>query len=91
MNILSEDFLSKLRQAVVDIVKDALDILVKEHTIETRYLKKKDAIAYVGGIRPDDFSRLNFPVVMFGRSKRYDKKDIDEYMAKHKILTSKAA
>lgn len=47
MNILSEEFLTGLRIAIVEVVKDALSQLSKKNLSETRYLKKIEARKYV--------------------------------------------
>lgn len=89
LNILSEEFLSKLRESIVSIVRDAFQIFMKEKSDECRYLQQKDARAYIGGITGDDFNRLvkdGLPEIQLGASakhKRYDKRAIDEYMLAH--------
>lgn len=88
MNILSEDFLMKLRIAIVEIVKDSLASLSKSNSAEKRYLKKIEAKKYVGGINDTGFEKLiakGLKEVRVDGFLRYDKKDIDEFMAKYKI------
>lgn len=89
MSILSDDFLDKLRESIVSIVRDAFQIFLKEKSDESRYLQQKDARAYIGGIDATDFNKLvkdGLPEIKLGPSnkhKRYDKRAIDEYMLTH--------
>lgn len=89
LNILSEDFMRKLRESIIAIVRDAFHMFLKENAEKTRYLQQKDARAYIGGISATDFSELvqaGLPEIRLGaggKNKRYDKKAIDEYMAIH--------
>ncbi|WP_422698932.1 hypothetical protein ACOX9P_09250 [Enterococcus durans] len=88
MNILSEEFLNRLRIAIVEIVKDALNQLSKKNSSETRYLKKIEAKKYVGGVNEKGFEKLvshGLKEIRIDGFLRYDKKDIDELMAKYKI------
>ena len=57
MNILSEEFLTRLRIAIVEVVKDALSQLSKKNLSETRYLKKLEARKYVGGVNDKGFEK----------------------------------
>lgn len=87
MNILSEEFLQKLRIAIVEIVKDALQNLGKSSFAEKRYLKKVEAKKYVGGVNDTGFEKLvnrGLEEIRIDGFLRYDKKDIDEFMAKYK-------
>lgn len=89
MNVLSEEFLTRLREAIVSVVRDAFQIFMKEKKDENRYLQQKDARAYIGGISGEDFNQLvkdGLPEIKLGPSnkhKRYDKQAIDEYMLEH--------
>lgn len=89
-NILSEEFLNKLRESVVSIVRDAFQIFLKEKSNECRYLQQKDARAYIGGITGADFNQLvknGLPEIKLGPNSkhlRYDKLAIDEFMLSHK-------
>lgn len=88
MNILSEEFLTRLRIAIVEVVKDALSQLSKKNLSETRYLKKIEARKYVGGANDQGFEKLiahGLKEIRIDGFLRYDKKDIDELMAKYKI------
>lgn len=88
MNILSEEFLTRLRIAIVEVVKDALSQLSKKSLSETRYLKKIEARKYVGGVNDQGFEKLvahGLKEIRIDGFLRYDKKDIDELMAKYKI------
>lgn len=88
MNILSKDFLNELKFAIVEIVKDALAQLTKSNSSEVRYLKKIEARKYVGGINNIGFDKLvahGLKEVRIDGILRYDKKDIDEFMAKYKF------
>lgn len=88
MNILSEEFLTKLRIAIVEVVKDALISLSKSGSTEKRYLKKIEARKYVGGVNENGFEKLisrGLKEVRIDGFLRYDKKDIDEFMEKYKI------
>ncbi|MDT2640419.1 hypothetical protein P7D31_09855 [Enterococcus dongliensis] len=88
-NILSEEFLNRLRESVVSIVRDAFQIFLKEKSDERRYLQQKDAREYIGGINGKDFNQLvkdGLPEIQLGTSgkhKRYDKCAIDEFMLVH--------
>lgn len=90
INILSEEFLNKLRESIISIVRDAFQMFMKEKTEECRYLQQKDARAYIGGITGKDFNELvknGLPEIKLGPSNkhlRYDKKAIDEFMLTHK-------
>ncbi|MGG5331655.1 hypothetical protein [Enterococcus sp. AZ163] len=89
LNILSEDFMKKLRESIIAIVRDAFQMFMKENAEKSRYLQQKDARLYIGGITGDDFNQLvkeGLPEIRLGASgkhKRYDKRAIDEYMAAH--------
>lgn len=89
INILSEEFLNRLRESVVSIVRDAFQVFLKEKTDKCRYLQQKDARAYIGGITGADFSMLvknGLPEIKLGPNSkhlRYDKKAIDEFMLSH--------
>lgn len=89
LNILSEEFLSKLRESIVAIVRDAFQVFLKEKTDECRYIQQKDARIYIGGINGKDFNELvdeGLPEIQLGpgaKHKRYDKRAIDEFMLAH--------
>ena len=88
MNILSKDFLEALRISIAEIVKDSVNSLLKSKATDTRYLKKIDAKKYVGGINDKGFEKLinaGLTEIRINGILRYDKKDIDELMAKYKI------
>lgn len=88
MNIFGADFIRQLTEAIVEIVQNAVDSMASKQAPEIRYLQKKDAIKYIGGIDPSDFNELvarGLPRIKVYRSIRYDKKDIDEFMAKNKL------
>lgn len=89
LNILSEEFLTKLKDSIISIVRDSFQVFMKEKSEECRYLQQKDARAYIGGITGKDFSELvrdGLPEIKLGpntKHLRYDKKAIDEYMFSH--------
>lgn len=91
MNILSKDFLSELKSAIVDVILDAVQVLIKNQQVDSRYLKKRDALKYIGSKDPDLIDQMviqGLPKIYFGEnggSLRFDKLDIDAFMAKHKI------
>lgn len=93
MNIFSNDFLDTVRRSIIQIVRQAVNALVEqERKPESRYLNKKEAIKYIGGMYSEDFDNLiknGLKVVVIprktgGESKRYDVKDIDEFLAMYK-------
>lgn len=88
MNILSDEFLTHLRVAIVEIIKDAIKQISTKNLSETRYLKKTEAKKYVGGVNEKGFEKLiahGLKEIRIEGFLRYDKKDIDELMAKYKI------
>ncbi len=88
VNIFDNGFLEMLRESIVSIVQSAVDSMAAKQAPEVRYLQKKDARKYIGGIDHKDFNKLvsmGLPEIQVGRSIRYDKKDIDVFMAKHKL------
>lgn len=88
MNILSEDFINRLRESIVSIVRDSFQVFMNQKLDQTRYLQRKDAIKYIGGISTTDFKKLvddGIPEIQIEGTVRYDKEDIDTYMAKHKF------
>lgn len=88
MNLFSESFLNDLRIAIVEVVKDALISMNKNKVSETRYLKKKEAKKYIGGVNDVGFEKLisnGLQEIRIDGILRYDKQDIDELMAKFKI------
>ncbi|AUB53020.1 hypothetical protein GUI51_09345 [Enterococcus mundtii] len=88
MNILSDEFLTHLRVAIVEIIKDAIKQISTKNLSETRYLKKTEAKKYVGGVNEKGFEKLiahGLKEIRIDGFLRYDKKDIDELMAKYKI------
>lgn len=88
MNLFSKDFLDSLKFSIIEIVKDAMIALTKSNVSETRYLQKKEAKKYVGGVNDEGFKRLvdnGLPEIRIDGMLRYDKQDIDELMEKFKI------
>lgn len=88
MNILSEDFINRLRESIVSIIRDSFQVFMNQKLDQTRYLQRKDAIKYIGGISNTDFKKLvddGIPEIQIEGTVRYDKEDIDTYMAKHKF------
>lgn len=88
MNIFDTSFLDAIRTKIIEIVYEAVNYLVKQKD-GTRYMQQKEARAYVGGIGFDDFKN-NFvgkglKEIRIEGALRYDKHDIDEFMAKHKL------
>ncbi|MGL4695230.1 hypothetical protein [Enterococcus larvae] len=87
MNLFSKDFLDSLKFSIIEIIKDAVAALVKSQGAETRYLQKKAAKKYVGGVNDKGFERLvdnGLPEIRIDGMLRYDKQDIDEFMEKYK-------
>ncbi len=87
MNVFDRSFLDTLKESIISIVQNAVETMSADREPERRYLQKKDARKYIGGIDPTDFTKLvamGLPEIQVGRSIRYDKKDIDEFMAKNK-------
>ena len=87
MNIFDGSFLESLKEAIIVTVQNAVETMSSDREPEKRYLQKKDARQYIGGIDPNDFTKLiamELPEIKVGRSIRYDKKDIDVFMAKHR-------
>lgn len=91
MNILSKDFLSELKSAIVDVIFDAVQVLIKNQQVDRRYLKKREALKYIDSKDPnliDQMVKAGLPKISFGEnggSLRFDKQDIDTFMAKHKV------
>lgn len=91
MKLFNDEFQEGLKESIISLMRDAHHTFMKERTEQCRYLQQKDARAYIGGITGDDFNRLvknGLPEIQLGPSakhKRYDKKDIDEFMAKYKM------
>lgn len=93
MNIFGNDFLDSLKQSIITIVQNAVKVLVDNSMHDQRYLNKKQAIKYIGGMTPTDFDALptmGLKVISIERpdgkvSVRYDKQELDIFMAKFKI------
>lgn len=88
MNILSEEFINRLRDSIISIIRDAFQVFMNQKLEETRYLQQKDARKYIGGITNQDFKRwvsLGLREIEVDGVLRYDKKDIDEFMERHKV------
>ena len=94
MNIFNDSFLNQLSLGITQIVTDAVKRLVeKEKPVSQRYLNKKEARAYLGGMDPAEFDTLvsmGLKVVTLTRpsgqtSTRYDIEDLDEFMAAYKV------
>lgn len=94
MNIFGETFLNQLKEAIIKLVQDAVNILVeKEKPINQRYLNKSQAREYIGGIDTTEFEHLlamGLKKIVITRpsgqtSVRYDIADLDEFMAKYRM------
>ena len=90
MNLLSTDFETNLNLKVVEIVANAMERLPTNNN-QQRYLNKKQAKAYIGGIDDRDFDEcMGLKQIVIKRPSgsatiRYDARDLDEFMAKYKI------
>ncbi|EPH86948.1 hypothetical protein D922_04456 [Enterococcus faecalis 06-MB-DW-09] len=90
MNIFGKDFIDSLRDSIVSIVQNAVKVLIENSTNDQRYLNKKQAIKYIGGMNPTDFDSLQdmgLRIIYIERpdgsvSIRYDKKELDQFMAR---------
>lgn len=94
MNIFGENFMMQLKEGIITIINDALKILIeKEKPINQRYLNKKEAIKYIGGMDSEEFNMLQnmgLKTIILTRptgqtSIRYDVEDLDKFMAMHKV------
>lgn len=88
MDLFSKTFLESLRVAIVQIVRDAVDSISRSNVAHVRYLKKNEAMKYVGGVNTKGFENLiahGLKEIRIDGFLRYDKHDIDELMAKYKI------
>ena len=92
MNLLSVDFESTLNSKIVEIVANAMS-QIPSNDSKQRYLNKKQAKAYIGGIDDRDFDEcvsMGLKQIVIKRPSgsatiRYDARDLDEFMAKFKI------
>jgi hypothetical protein len=92
VNLLSTDFEATLNSKVVEIVANAMERLPTNNN-QQRYLNKKQAKAYIGGIDDRDFDEcvsMGLKQIVIKRPSgsatiRYDARDLDEFMAKYKI------
>lgn len=93
MNIFGKDFIDSLKDSITLIVQNAVKVLVENSIQDQRYLNKKQAIKYIGGMTSIDFDLLpemGLKVIYLERpngktSIRYDKCELDLFMAKYKI------
>lgn len=93
MNIFGKEFIESLKDSIIQIVQNAVRVLVENTSQDQRYLNKKQAIKYIGGMTSIDFDLLpemGLKVIYLERpngstSIRYDKQEIDAFMAKFKI------
>ncbi|WP_242328340.1 hypothetical protein [Enterococcus avium] len=93
MNIFGHEFLESLKDSIILIVQNAVKVLVENSKEDQRYLNKKQAIRYVGGMNSQDFDllpKMGLKVIYLERpngktSVRYDKQEIDVFMAKYKF------
>ncbi len=92
MNIFGREFIEQIKDSIVEIIQNAVNVLVENRQTDQRYLNKKQAIKYIGGMNNQDFDSLiamGLKIIEIrrptGTSIRYDKKDLDEFMAKCKI------
>lgn len=93
MNIFGKDFIDSLKDSIILIVQNAVKVLVENSIQDQRYLNKKQAIKYIGGMTAVDFDQLphmGLKVIYLERpdgktSIRYDKQELDVFMAKFKI------
>jgi len=92
VNLLSVDFESTLNSKIVEIVANAMSQIPTNNS-KQRYLNKKQAKAYIGGIDDRDFDEcvaMGLKQIVIKRPRgsatiRYDARDLDEFMAKYKI------
>lgn len=92
VNLLSVDFESTLNSKIVEIVANAMSQIPTNNS-KQRYLNKKQAKAYIGGIDDRDFDEcvsMGLKQIVIKRPSgsatiRYDARDLDEFMAKYKI------
>lgn len=92
VNLLSVDFESTLNSKIVEIVANAMS-QIPSNDSKQRYLNKKQAKAYIGGIDDRDFDEcvaMGLKQIVIKRPSgsatiRYDARDLDEFMAKYKI------
>lgn len=92
LNLLSTDFELTLNSKIVEIVANAVSRIPTNNS-KQRYLNKKQAKAYIGGIDDRDFDEcvaMGLKQIVIKRPSgsatiRYDARDLDEFMAKYKI------
>lgn len=90
MNIFGKDFIDSLKESIIAIVQNAVKVLIENSNNDQRYLNKKQAIKYIGGMNPVDFDSLQdmgLRIIYIERpdgsvSIRYDKKELDQFMAR---------
>ncbi|MFZ6148087.1 hypothetical protein ACO0KD_05650 [Enterococcus avium] len=93
MNIFGKEFIDSLKDSIILIVQNAVKVLVEDTKEDQRYLNKKQAIRYIGGMNSQDFDllpQMGLKIIYLERpngktSIRYDKQEIDVFMAKFKI------
>ena len=93
MNIFGKEFIDSLKDSIILIVQNAVKVLVENASQDQRYLNKKQAIKYIGGMTSIDFDllpQMGLKVIYLERpngktSVRYDKHEIDVFMAKFKV------
>lgn len=92
MNIFGTDFIERLRESIISIIQETVNVLVANSSEEQRFLNKKQAIKYIGGMNYKDFDvliNMGLPTIIINRpggsqSIRFDKKDLDVFMVEHK-------
>ena len=86
MQLLSNDFLESIKQAIIDSLVDLIKTTERKIATDCRYLKKQEACKYIGITRPtlEKWIAGGLPVISVGGVERIDKNDIDLFLLKNK-------
>lgn len=91
MQILSDGFLEKLYDAILDRVDKLLANIERRYVVRARHLSKKSACIYADISKPtlDKWLAKGLPISKIDGCFRIDSRDIDDFMDKHKIRRGK--
>ncbi|CAM3293316.1 helix-turn-helix domain-containing protein [Vagococcus fessus] len=87
MELFSSDFMDNFKSEIMNVCEKTFESMMKQKETQSRYLSRKEACEYVGGLSVDTLTswvKDGLREITVGGTYRYDKKDIDNFLEKRK-------
>jgi hypothetical protein len=86
MQIFSKETELEMREEIIALVSKTVSSQLE--STQTKFLKQKQLMEYAGGVSKDTIRKwvaMGLKEIKIDSVVLYDKQDVDEFMAKHKI------